>query len=93
LAFRLRLDEVDPELTMYAEGGAEAHGGARAVTGFEARTGSRPRRRATSSTSSRSIPRDAVEVWSEWRGGARPSLEDAVRAVTYSARNDAFLPA
>lgn len=33
-----------------------------------------------------------LDVWSAWRGGRSPSPTEAVRAVTYYASNDAYLP-
>jgi hypothetical protein len=38
------------------------------------------------------LARDAVEVWSAWRGGAEPTDDDKVMAISYYATNDAYLP-
>ena len=38
------------------------------------------------------LAKDVLRVWSEWRDGAAPSAEDRVEAVTYYARNDAYIP-
>lgn len=38
------------------------------------------------------IAKEAVEVWSAWRNGRTPTLEDRVRAVVYYAINDTYLP-
>jgi len=35
---------------------------------------------------------DAVEVWSAWRGGAEPTVDDKLMAIAYYAVNDAYLP-
>lgn len=39
------------------------------------------------------IAKEVIEVWSEWREGRVPSLEDALEAVLHYAENDAYLPA
>jgi hypothetical protein len=38
------------------------------------------------------VAREVLEVWSEWRGGRKPSREDRVGAVAYYAARDAFMP-
>jgi len=38
------------------------------------------------------LAREAVEVWSAWRGGAIPSPEEATLAVIYYGEHDAFQP-
>lgn len=40
-----------------------------------------------------SLARDAIRVWSEWRDGRIPSIEEQIDAVVYYAENDAFKPA
>ena len=37
------------------------------------------------------IAKEAVRVWSEWRGGITPTLEDKLAAVIHYALNDSFL--
>lgn len=39
------------------------------------------------------LAQEVVDVWSRWRGGRTPSLEDKIEAVIYYASNDAYLPA
>jgi hypothetical protein len=39
------------------------------------------------------LAKDAVVVWSEWRGGAEPTIDDRLMAVSYYATHDAYLPA
>lgn len=39
-----------------------------------------------------SLARDAIRVWSEWREGRQPTLDEKVQAVIYYAENDAFMP-
>jgi hypothetical protein len=39
-----------------------------------------------------SIAREVLAVWSAWRGGARPSDEQAASAVIHYAQHDAYQP-
>jgi hypothetical protein len=39
------------------------------------------------------LAKDAIRVWSEWRGGVTSNLEDKLAAVIHYAVNDSFLPA
>jgi hypothetical protein len=39
------------------------------------------------------IAAEVLEVWSAWRGGAKPTPEEAVAAVIHYAAHDAYLPA
>jgi hypothetical protein len=39
------------------------------------------------------LAREAIEVWSAWRGGRKPGPQDRLAAVVYYADNDAHLPA
>jgi len=36
--------------------------------------------------------RDAIEVWSAWRGGLTPSPEDRFKTVMFYSRHGAFFP-
>ena len=38
------------------------------------------------------LARDAVDVWSQWRDGAEPTIDDKLMAISYYATNDAYLP-
>jgi hypothetical protein len=38
-----------------------------------------------------SIAKEAIEVWSEWRGGRVPSADERCEAVIHYAVNDAYL--
>lgn len=38
------------------------------------------------------LAREAVLVWTQWRGGATPSVEQACQAVLHYAEHDAYLP-
>ncbi len=37
------------------------------------------------------MAKEALEVWTQWRGGRRPTLAEQVRAVAYCAVNDAYI--
>ena len=39
-----------------------------------------------------SLARDAIRVWSEWRNGRQPTLDEKMKAVIYYSENDAFIP-
>lgn len=39
------------------------------------------------------VARDAIRVWSEWRDGRQPTLEEKTQAVIYYSEKDAFMPA
>ena len=39
------------------------------------------------------LAKEAIEVWSEWRGGKRPSRGERSAAVAHYASHDAYLPA
>ena len=36
--------------------------------------------------------KECISVWSQWRGGRRPTPEDKFAAVMYYSRHDAWLP-
>lgn len=38
------------------------------------------------------LAEDAIEVWSEWRAGRRPSRAERTAAVAHYASHDAYLP-
>ena len=38
------------------------------------------------------LAKEAVAVWSEWRGSAEPTTEDKLMAISYYATHDAYLP-
>jgi len=81
------LDELDDEGTIYTDGSSPA---ARAAV-VEASDG------AAEAAGLRyflevALAKDAVQVWSEWRGSARPTLDDKLMAISYYATHDAYLP-
>ena len=38
------------------------------------------------------LARDVLEVWSAWRDGKQPALDEAVNAVIYYTQRDAYEP-
>jgi hypothetical protein len=38
------------------------------------------------------LAKESIRVWSEWRNGAAPTLDDKVAAVIHYAAKDSFLP-
>jgi hypothetical protein len=94
-----RLDELDdPEpsrpLVVYAQGGADAGRGSPALVCRRGEEGGKVC--PLDSTLSEVLPveqaREAMRVWSEWRGGITPTSEERFRTVMFYARNGAFVP-
>jgi hypothetical protein len=83
-----RLDELDDDGVIYTDGDSPA---ARAAVVADAT------RKETDASGLRyflevALAKDAVEVWSEWRGSAEPTIDDKLMAISYYATNDAYLP-
>ncbi len=38
------------------------------------------------------ITQEVLEVWSAWRGGRKPTLDEKLEAVDHYSRTDAYLP-
>jgi hypothetical protein len=38
------------------------------------------------------LANEAIEVWSAWRGGKKPSRQDKFAAVMFYSQHDAFIP-
>lgn len=84
-------DSLPRSLCIYAEGGANASPNSPAVVcpgdeqgGFDC-----PRDPALSYVLMVQQAKECVGVWSEWRGGQRPTPQDKLAAVMYYSRNDA----
>lgn len=84
------LDEFDDDQTIYVSSLSPA---ADAVVDFETEDGQVP---ASASglhyLLEVSIARDVVRVWSDWRGGNRPTLPEKIEAILYYAEHDSFQP-
>ena len=37
------------------------------------------------------LAKEALEVWSQWREGRKPSLDESVEAIAYYADHDAYI--
>jgi hypothetical protein len=83
------LDRLDDDDTIYAEAPA---GSARAVVAREPDDGTLPQEAiGLHYFLEVDVAKDAIRVWSEWRG-VTPSADEKLAAVIYYAVNDAFLP-
>lgn len=91
------LDDPDPShpLALYAQGGADAGRGSAALVcrrGPDEGGPACPLDRSLSEVLSVERAREAIRVWSEWRGGITPTSEERFRTVMFYARNGAFVP-
>ncbi len=94
-----RLNEVDDSdryapLIIFADGGAHASPTARTIVcpGDEEGTLSCPQDSALSEVLMVQLAKEAIEVWSAWRGGKKPTREDKFAAVMFYSSHDAYLP-
>ena len=82
------LDELDDEGIIYTDGSSPAARAA-VVPGVTADEASDDGLRYFLEVA---LARDAVDVWSAWRDGAEPTLDDKLMAISYYATQDAYLP-
>jgi hypothetical protein len=83
-----RLDDLDDDGTIYADGASPtAH--ATVVSAGASEIARTPGLRYFLEVA---LAKEAVTVWSEWRGSARPTLDDKLKAIAYYAAHDAYLP-
>ena len=94
-----RLDEFEDgdrshPLVGYAQNGADAGRNSRALVCPRSEGGSLmcPLDATLSEVLSVEQARDAIAVWSAWRGGLTPSHEDRFRTVLFYSRHGAFFP-
>ena len=89
-------EESDPSspLVIYAQGGAEAARTSPAVVCRRSEESGPACPLDPSLTEVLGVEqaREAMEVWSSWRGGVVPSPEERFRAVLFYAQQGAFLP-
>ena len=89
-----RVHELDDDLTIYAEGGANAEMSSRAVVAMEPEGGSLPAEaEGLEYLLEVALAAEVLDVWRQWRDGREPSLQERHEAVTYYAANDAYIPA
>ena len=86
-------DRYNP-LVIYAEGGSHAEPQARALIcpGDEEKGFTCPQDGSLSEVLMVQLAREAIEVWSEWRGGRAPTRQDKFEAVIHYSLHDAYLP-
>jgi hypothetical protein len=94
-----RLDEFEDSdsahpLVIYAQRGADAGRKSPALVCPRAEAGSLmcPFDPSLSEVLSVGQAREAIEVWSAWRGGVTPSPEERFRTVIFYSQNGCFLP-
>jgi hypothetical protein len=92
-----RLGEVDDSdryhsPCLFAEGGSRANPAARALVCPGGGSRVCPQDPSLRYVLMVQQAREAIEVWSSWRGGRLPSREEKFAAVMYYSRHDAFLP-
>lgn len=90
------LDDPDPSrpLVVYAQGGANATPSSPALVcpRGEDESPSCPLDSSLSEVLSVEEAREAIRVWSEWRGGVTPTSEERFRTVMFYSQNGAFVP-
>jgi len=82
------LEELDEDGTIYTDGSSPA---ARAVV-LADDSGRAVRAEGLRYFLEVALAKDAVLVWSEWRGSAQPTIDDKLAAIAYYATHDAYLP-
>ena len=88
-----RLDSLDGELTIYAEGGPEATKEASAVAAREPEDGTHPAEaRGLEYLLEVDEARRVLDVWRRWRGGREPGTNEKCEAISHYAARDAYLP-
>jgi hypothetical protein len=94
-----RLDELEDAdrshpLVIYAQNGADAGRASPALVAPRGEEGSPvcPLDPSLSEVVSVEQAREAIQVWSAWRGGVTPSPEERFRTVMFYAVNGAFVP-
>jgi hypothetical protein len=82
------LDGLDDEAVIYTDGASPAARAA-VVTGAEVERAKADGLRYFLEVA---LAKDAVAVWSDQRGGAEPTVDDQLLAISYYATHDAYLP-
>lgn len=89
-----QLGEVDDNLTIYAEGGPRADLSSEAALLMEPEDGSLPPGAEGMEYLLEVFGAlEVLEVWSKWRDGRVPTLEEGYAAISHYAKHDAYLPA
>ena len=82
------LDELDEDETIYTDGSSPA---ARALV-VPPGGDDQPREAGLRYFLEVALAKDAVVVWSQWRDGTEPTIDDKLMAISYYATHDAYLP-
>jgi len=82
------LDDLDDDATIYTDGSSPAARAA-VVDSSEAQEAKDAGLRFFLEVS---LAKDAVVVWSDWRGGAAPTIDDKLMAISHYATHDSYLP-
>ena len=83
------LDELDDDGTIYTDGSSPA---ARASVVTDESAVEAAKVAGLRYFVEVALAKDAVVVWSEWRGSAPPTIDDKLMAISYYATHDAYLP-
>ena len=92
-----RLDDADDSdqynpACLFAEGGPDALPEARAMICSGDDSLVCPQDNAMSYVLMLQLAKEAIVVWSDWRGNATPTSQDKFAAVMFYSRHDAYLP-
>jgi hypothetical protein len=83
-----RLDQLDDEWVIYTDGSSPAARAAVLTDDVQKKSEAAGLRYFLEVA----LAKDAVVVWSEWRGGAEPTIDDKLMAISHYATHDAYLP-
>src|SRR5688500_10034958 len=87
------LDSFDAEQTIYVQADKPVSVDSTSVVDYETDDGDQPASAAGMQYFLEvHLTRDAIFVWSRWRGGRLPSLSEKFDAIAHYAENDAYLP-
>lgn len=88
-----QLDSFDDDLTIYAEQNPDWSANSLAVVLPEPEEGGVPDgAQGMSYLLEVFLAKEAIEVWSGWRAGRKPTVRDKCEAVIHYAEQDAYLP-
>jgi hypothetical protein len=83
------LDKLEDEATIYTDGSSPA---ARAAVVTDASGEDAVKDSGLRYFLEVALAKDAVLVWSQWRGSTEPTVDDKLTAISYYATHDAYLP-
>ena len=84
---------LDTDLTIYLDKNSEWSSSSSAIVAEEPEDGGLPNEaKGMEYFLEIDIANEVLDVWSNWRNGQEPSLEEKCEAIIYYAKNDAYLP-